>query len=100
MREEKKVADQEKKEEKARMREAKRHKSQEARKKAEQAKRDYLKDPENFDAKFQPNCDHSKKTFKHLVNKKAYVPTNLCESGIDLASSNFAAEDSLLLTAT
>ena len=68
--------------------------------KAEQAKRDYLKDPENFDAKFQPNCDHSKKTFKHLVNKKAYVPTNLCESGIDLASSNFAAEDSLLLTAT
>ena len=67
--------------------------------KAEQAKRDYEKDPENFDAKFQPNCDHSKKTFKHLVNKKAYMPTNLCESG-DLASSNFAAEDSLLLTAT
>jgi len=68
--------------------------------KAEQAKRDYLKDPENFDPKFQPNCDHSKKTFKHLVNKKAYMPTNLCESGVDLTTSSLAAEDSLLLTAT
>jgi hypothetical protein len=68
--------------------------------KVEQAKRDYLKDPENFDAKFQPNCDHSKKTFKHLVNKKAYVPTNLCESGVDFSTDNVAAEDSLLLTAT
>ena len=68
--------------------------------KVEQAKRDYLKDPENFDAKFQPNCDHSKKTFKHLVNKKAYVPTNLCESGVDFSTDNAAAEESLLLTAT
>ena len=69
--------------------------------KAKVQEKEYEKDPENFDPKFKPNCDASKQTFKHLVKKKKYMPTNLCESGNEFQAESVLEEpESLLLTAT